>query len=388
MSGENETKIAVENEAEVTEAAISAADKEEKSSKEEFISEFAPEPIKIPKYNKEKEMRKIEKANEKSKKRKSKKSKKRRKLIKKVVFVTRSVLLYVLLLAVITATVSALLVKMNTSEYSIKSAIRSSEPESFVVGKIKTPAKINLKTSSNKASIADVLRDNSLITVTYADIKNAVLKSTYPDFVASVAHDVISYYVYGTEFEGVETGDISKVLLDNASYIKIITGVELGESACKDIAKYISKSEEAKGLWTENLAMQPTANYTDITSIFFSTTALICFVIALMLLMVLTVLLCRGFAHKMIGWSAVVSGVIIAAVGFFIKPMFTPAGEFVKSVFDAIVKNFNNSALLYGTITLLVGVLVMLIGKAIDDDDYDEYEDEYIDEIEQISTAQ
>jgi len=388
MSGENETKIAVEKEAEVSDAVAPAVDKDEKSSKEEFISEFAPEPIKIPNYNKEKEMRKIEKANEKSKKRKSKKSKKRRKLIKKVVFVTRSVLLFVLLLSVVTATVSALLVKMNISEYSVKSAIRSSEPETFVVGKIKAPAKINLKTSSNKASIADVLRDNSLITVTYADIKNAVLKSTYPDFVAGVAHDVISYYVYGTEFEGVETNQISKVLLENASYIKLITGIELGESACNDIAKYVAKSEEAKGLWMENLAKQSAADYTDITSVFFSTTALICFVIALMLLMVLTVLLCKGFAHKMIGWATVVSGVIVAAVGFFIKPMFTPSGEFVKSVLDAIVKNFNNTALLYGAITLLVGVLVMLIGKAIDDDDYDEYEEDYIDEIEQISNPQ
>ena len=388
MSGENETKIAVENEAEVTEAVAPAADNEEKSSKDEFISEFAPEPIKIPNYNKEKEMRKIAKANEKSKKRKSKKSKKRRKMMKKIVFVTRSVLLYVLLLAVITATVSVLLVKMNTSEYSIKSAIRSSSPETFMVGKIKTPAKINLKPSSNRASIADILRDNSLITVTYSDIKNAVMRSTYPDFVANVAHGVVNYYIYGEEFDGVEVDEISQTILDNVSYIKPITGVELGESACRDIAEYMAKSKTVKGLWTENLANQKAALYTEITSMIFSTTALICIVIALMLLMVLTILLCKGFAHKMIGWAAIVAGVLSAAAGFFFKPMFIPAGEFVKSVLDALVKNFNHSALLYGAVAVLAGILVLLIGRAMDEDDYDEYEEDYIDEIEQVSTAQ
>lgn len=381
MTGENETKV------EINENETTAVNKEEKTTQEEFISEFAPEPIKIPKYNKEKEMRKAEKANEKSRKRKTKKSKKRRKLLRKIVFVTRSIFLFILLVAVVSMTISSLLVKMNTSEYSIKSAIRSNEPETFVVGKIKKPSKINLKTSSQNASIADVLRDNSLIIVTYADIKHAVSKSTYPDFVAGVAHDVINYYIYGEPFDGVTSKDISQTLLENVSYIKLVTGVELGESACADIGKYAFKSKTVKELTPENLAAQSAGGYTHITSVLFSSMVLVSLVIALMLLMVLTVISCRGFAHKMIGWSAVLSGLFVGIAGFFFKPMFNPSSEFVKCVVNAITSSFNQSAVIYGAIVLLVGVLVMLIGKAMDDDD--EYDDEeYIDEIEQVSTAQ
>lgn len=392
MTGENETKVEINenevNEADVKASEASGTDKEEKTTQEEFISEFAPEPIKIPKYNKEKEMRKAEKANEKNKKRKTKKSKKRRRLLRKIVFVTRSVLLFVLLVAVVSMTVSSLLVKMNTSEYSVKSAIRSNEPETFVVGKIKKPSKINLKTSSQNASVADVLRDNSLIIVTYADIKHAVSKSTYPDFVAGVAHDIINYYIYGKNFDGITSKDISGSILENVSYIKLVTGVELGESACADIGKYAAKSKAIKELSPENLAAQSAANYTHITSVLFSTMVLVCLVIALMLLMVLTVIGCRGFAHKMIGWAAVVSGLITGIAGFLFKPMFKPSSEFVKCVIDAITGSFNNSALIYGAIAILLGILVMLIGKAMNDDE-DEYdEDDYIDEIEQVSTAQ
>lgn len=384
MTGENETKI----QAEVEAAETTAENKEGKTAQEEFISEFAPEPIKIPKYNKEKEMRKVEKANEKNRKRKTKKSKKRRRLLRKIVFVTRSILLFVLLVTVVSLTVSSLLVKMNTSQYSVKSAIRSSSPETFVVGKIKNPSKINLKTSSQHAAVADVLRDNSLIIVTYADIKQAVLKSTYPDFVANVAHDIINYYIYGHAYEGVTGKDISESVLENVSYIKLVTGVELGESACNDIGKYAAKSKAVKELSQENLAAQPAAAYTHITSVMFSTMVLVCLVIALMLLMVLTVIGCRGFAHKMIGWAAIVSGLLTGVAGFLFKPMFKPGSEFVKCVVNAITTTFNQSALIYGAISLLVGVLVILIGKAMnDDEEYDE-EDDYIDEIEQVSTAQ
>lgn len=402
MTGENETKAEInENEAadaevketETVEAAAEetapAENKEEKTTQEEFISEFAPEPIKIPKYNKEKEMRKVEKANAKNKKRKTKKSKKRRKLLRRIVFVARSILLFVLLVAVTATTLSSLLVKMNTSEYSIESSIRSHKPETFVVGKIKHPAKINLKTSSANASVADILRDNSMIIVTYADIKQAVAKSTYPDFIAGIAHDVISYYVYGDAYDGITGDEISEKILDNVSFIKLVTGVELGESACADIGKYASKSTAVKELSEENLAAQRAADYTHITSVLFSTMVLVCLVIALMLLMVLTVIACRGFAHKMIGWGIVVSGLLVGAAGFLFKPMFNPSSVFVKCVVDAITNSFNHSALIYGVIALLVGVLVMLIGKAMNDEDDEEYDEEdYIDEIEQVSTAQ
>ena len=387
---EDEKTATVDKAEKITEDKAETAEneKEEKSTQEEFISEFAPEPIKIPNYNKEKEMLKRAKVKEKGKKLKSKKSRRRRKIIEKTVAVARNILLFVVLFVVITATVSTLFVKMNTSEYSVRKAIRSAEPETFIVGEVKNPAKINLRPSAKKASVADVLRDNSMLPVTYADIQGAVMRSTYPDFVAGIAHEMINYYMFGETYNGVTVKEISGAILENASHIKVVTNMELGESACREISEYVAKSEEFKSLSPENIQKQKVSGNTHITTAVFSTASLICYVIALLLFMILAIIFCKGYAYKLIGWAAIASGAITSIVGFLIKPGFEPRGEFVKSVFNAIVKSFHQSVLVFGGVTVLVGILVILIGSAIEEEDDDEYEDEYIDEIEQVLTEE
>lgn len=383
MNTENENIQTAENEA----AAENVSENEK--NEREFISEFAPEPIQIPKYNKEKEQKKHEKANEKMKKRNTKKSKKRRKLLRKIVFVIRTVILFAVLLSLLFATLSSLIVKMNTSQYSIESAIRTNEPESFVIGKIKNPSKINLKKSSPRASVADVIRDNSLITVTYADIEQAVRKSSYPDFVADAAHDIISFYIYGKDFKEITANDISQMLLKNVSYIKLVTGVELGESACNDIARYALKSSALKEISPSALKEQSAAKYTYITSVLFSTMVLVCLVIAAMLFLVLTVVACNGFAHRMIGWACILSGIGVGTAGFLFKPVFKVSSDFLQCIIDAITKSFNQSSLIYGGVVFLAGILVMLIGHAMADDEYEEEpDDEYIEEIEEAITQE
>lgn len=358
-----------------------------KDTESEFISEFAPEPIKIPKYNKEKEMAKVKKAKEKKKKRNSKKSRRRRKLLRKIVLVARNVVLFAVLFAVLTATLSVLLVKMNTSEYSVEAAIRTSEPESFVVGRIKNPARLNIKESSPRASVADVVRDNSMIAVTYADIEQAILKSSYPDFVSKVAHNIIGHYVYGAPAKAITAKDISSVMLENVSYIKLVTGTELGESACDAFGEYIIKSKVFKEITPDALQRQKAATLTPITSVAFSMAALICLVVAFMLLLVITILCCNRFAHKMVGWATILSGITVGVLGFLFKPMFSASSEFVTCILDALTSSFNQSALIFGAIVMAVGLIVILIGRAMSDEDDDE-EEEYIDEIEQVSTAQ
>lgn len=387
MNNENNDNIQTEEAPAETEAVVQEDTK--KDAESEFISEFAPEPIKIPNYNKEKEMAKVKKAKEKKKKHNSKKSRRLRKKVRKIFFAVRTAVLFMLLFAVLTTTLSALLVKMNTSEYSIKSAIRTSDPESFVVGKIKDPARLNIKESSPRASVADVVRDNSLIPITYADIKQVIAKSSYPDFVADVAHNIIGYYVYGTRAEIITAKSISDVMLKNVSYIKIVTGTELGESACRNFGNYIADSKAVKELMPGNLQKQEAAKFTPVTEVVFSMPALICMVVALILLLVLTIISCNKFAHKMLGWVTILSGLAVGALGFLFKPMFASSSEFVTSVIEALTLNFNRSALIFGIIVMGVGLIVLLIGRALNDDD-DEYEDDddYIDEIEQVSTAQ
>ncbi len=381
---ENRTKTPAAAE-EVVES--SENEKDEKSTQEEFISEFAPAPIKIPNYNKEKEMRKRVKLKEKNKKLKSKKSKRRRRLIKKILIAVRSVILFVVLFAVATATVTTLYVKMNTSEYSVRKAIRDGNPETFVMGEIKHPERIHLRESSKRASIADVLRDNALYPVAYSDIKSAVMRSAYPDFVAGVAHEIMNYYIFDEEYSDITKEEIKESLLENASQIKLITDIEIGETRSDEIAEYIMKSPEIKSLTLSNIAKQKASKYTAVTSVLFSTISLICFVVALLLFMVLTIILCKGYAYKLIGWATILSGALCTVAGFLFKPAFVPSGEFITSVFEAITKSLNQSALLFGGVTILIGALIMLVGSAINEDDDDEYE-EYIDEIEQVSTAQ
>lgn len=405
MNSENETKV-IENsteemtenkteevtteipDAEKTSVESVKNEKEEKTTQEEFISEFAPEPIKIPNYNKEKEMRKRAKQKEKNKKLRSKKSRRRRKLIKKIYIVIRSIFLFVMLVAVATVAVATLYVKMNTSEYSVKQAIRDAEPETFVIGEIKRPEAIHLRESSKRASMADILRDNALFPIAYSDIAGTVARSTYPDFVAGITHEIINFYIYDTEYTGVTREKIEEAILENASHIKLVTDLEIGETATEEIARYIMKSSEMDSLSVSNIANQEASKYTNITSVVFSTWALICYVIALLIFMVLTIMLCKGYAYKLIGWATVLSGALCAVAGFFFKPAFSPNGEFIKSVFEAISESLSQNAFLFGGVTVLVGILIMLVGSAINEEDDDEYEEEYIDEIEQVSTAQ
>ena len=385
MSTENENQLKETKEENVNENNSVICD----IGEEEFISEFAPEPIKIPNYNKEKELAKMEKQNARRKKKKSKKSKKRRRMLRKIVFGLRTAVLFVLLLSVLTVTLSTLLVKLNTTEYSIENAIRTHESERFIVGKIKNPGKLNLKHSSSHASISDVIRDNSMITVTYDDIEQAVRKSSFNEFIADISHNVLRFYIYGERFDQVTSKDISKLMLDNVAYIKLVTGIELGESACNDFGRYISKSAAFKELSLNFLNNQPASKYTYITKVLFATPALIIMVIALMLLLVLTVIGCNGFAHRMIGVSAMLSGIIVGVFGFLFKPVYITQSTFAECVINAITKSFNINAIIYGGIVFAVGLLVVLLGHAMADDEYEEYEeDDYVEEIESSSSVQ
>lgn len=405
MNSENENRNEqlLENEAVITETADSEVsentdkdnEENESSAAEEFISEFAPAPINIPNYNKQKAMQKREKANAKKKKQNSRKSKKRRRMLRKVLFVVRTILLFLLLFAVIFTTISVLVTKINTSEFSVESTIRTHEPERFVVGKVKNPSKLNLKQSSMRASVADILRDNSMILVTYDDIQQAVRKSSYPDYVAKKAHDVLNYYLYGKPYKEITASEISNLLLDNVSYIKLVTGQELGDTACKALGKRIAASSALKETQESYLEKQPLSRYTYITSVMLSMPTLIGLVIALLLLLVLTVISCGGFVHRMIGWACMLSGIImctlVGASKILFKPLFKPATEFIRCVAEAIRNGFVSSALIYGGLMFLLGLIIMLIGHAMADS-YDEDEEideaDYIDGIEQVSTAQ
>lgn len=353
----------------------------------DIIEDFIPEPIKIPKYNVEKEQAKHEKVKEKNLKRMSKKSKKRRRALKKALIITRTVLLVLLLTTVLSATLSSLLVRMNTSEYSISSAIRTHNPETFVIGKIKNVKDLNLNKSASKATLTDILRDNAINSVTYSYIVSKIDESSYSDFIAKNAHGIISFYLYGTHYDGISGDDIANVISDNASHIKLVTGKELGQSACNDFKAYVNKSSALKDISPEALKENKAAQYTDELSIIFSIITLAALAVILMILLIIIISSCQGYAHTLIGWCSIVAGIIVGVAGFFFNPGFSTSNLFIRSVYTALIKSFHTSALIYGGIVILVGIIVMLIGRAMKDEyeyeeDYDDYDLEDLDEDE------
>lgn len=343
------------------------------SDKQEIISDFTPEPINIPKYDIEKEHAKHNKNKERAKKRKNKKNTKAYKVLMKTLSVVRNVLIVMVLFAIVSSALASVIIRVNTSEYAIESSVRSNNPETFTIGKIKDPASLNMKRSSQRAAITDILRDNSLYTTTYEDIVSVVRKSSYSKLIAKNAHGVIASLLYGETYEGIKGEDVTETLLENVSYIKLVTGVELGQSACENFGAYVEKSPALKEIKETNLRKLPIAKYTEFTKVALSLPVLIGLLLLIAILVVLTVYVCSGYAHKIIGWTTVLSGVVVGALGFLCKPTFSAKNEFINCVADAVMKGFSFSSLIYGGIVALVGVLVLLIGRALAYDD--EYED-------------
>lgn len=383
MNQENEVKnsnsdVLTENSSEVSEEKTqeiqNSVREKATDEREEIISDFAPEPIKIPNYNIEKEQAKHDKNANRDKKRNSAKSKKRRRIIKKIVLALNSVIFFLLLLSVVSATLASVIVKVNTSEYSIEKAIRDNNPENFVIGKIKNVKKLNMKPSAKNATITDILRDNAMGKITYADIVREVKKSSYPEFIAKNAHGVISFLLYGDVYEGVTGTAVEKAMLANAAHIKLVTGMELGESACAEFGNYVRESKAFDDIHPLMLSKLPIAEFTKYTSVIFSLMVLVCLVVALMILMALTVIACGKYASGIIGWPFIISGVAAVVSGFFTKLEFKTSSAFIKCVVEAITNQLTDSMFLFGAVTAIIGILILLIGQLMSSsDDEDVY---------------
>jgi len=375
---EEEIEEETEESSEETEGEVSEDSEEpveEKTVQEEIISEFAPAPIKIPNYNKEREKKKVQKAKAKNKKAKSKKARRRKRIIRKTLTTIRNIFLFLFILIVATATVASLLVRMNTTDSSVEKAIRDAGPETFVIGKIENPDELGLEESSPSARVADIVRDNIGNGVTYKGIEGAVESSAYPKFVSKVTTNVINYYVFGGSYKAVTEEEIKDMLVDCNGRIGG-GGNLLGPTRSEEIAERIAKSPAAQSISKAELDKQEASKYTSLTSVLFSSSVLTFLVIALLLLLILTIIYCRTYWHNIIGSAVIIAGLVVGVLGFLFKPAFITAVPFVRSVIDAITKSFNDSALIYGAVTILIGALIVFIGKSMRDDDDDYYYEE------------
>ena len=180
------------------------------------------------------------------------------------------------------------------------------------------------------------------------------------------------------------------MILSASKRIYGLTGRNVGESASKEFSAYIKNSSFFDDLSRENVMRQMNVEETQITSILFSTITLICLVIAAILLIVLTIVSCKDIAHKVIGWSIIVGGTLTGIAGYFTTTIFNARSELLKDVAEVLLNTFSHNAIIWSGITVVIGIVIILMGKMIiDDEEYDEYDQNgYIDEIEQVSTAQ
>ncbi len=352
----------------------------------EIMEEFAPKPIEIPKYDKERELEKRDKAKKKQKVKNNKKIKKRKRMVKKILNVTLVTILTIFLIVISTVTVASVIVRLNTSGFAIENAISDSRPETYTIGRLSEELRedLILVESSPEAGLADIIKDNAKGTVktTYKTIEDEIEKSTYSEFVAGVASNVIDYYLYGESYSPLTRKDISEVVAKNSSKIDYLTGRKLFQQQYDDVAKSVLKSKAAKELSAESLNKQKSAKITGISSAVLSIPMMAGMVVALILMIVLIIILCSGYSHKIIGASFMVAGAVSAVAGFLYKPMFHSTNRFINCVVDAIVQNFNKNALIGGVIVFALGLLIVFLGSAFSDRDIDSEDIDYIDEIE------
>ena len=180
------------------------------------------------------------------------------------------------------------------------------------------------------------------------------------------------------------------MILSASKRIYGLTGRNVGESASKEFAEYIKNSPFFDDLSRENVMRQMNSEETQLTSILFSTVTLICLVVAAILLIILVIVSCKGIAHKIIGWSIIIGGVLTGVAGYFTTALFSARSELLKDVTEVLLNTFNHNAIIWSGITVVIGIVIMLMGKMIiDDEEYDEYDENgYIDEIEQVATEQ
>ena len=187
--------------------------------------------------------------------------------------------------------------------------------------------------------------------------------------------------------------DIEELILSGSKRIYTLTGKNVGESASQSFAKYISGSEFFRDISKANVASQAINHETEITSILFSTGALIFVSVIAVLLIVLVIFTCKGFSHKMVGWSVIFGGVFTGVMGMLTSPFFAPESDLMKDVVAFLMNEFRNISFMWGVAGVVAGIIVITIGKFLSEDGYyyEEPEDEeegYIEEIEQGVSAE
>ncbi|MCH5188122.1 MAG: hypothetical protein J1F63_06935 [Oscillospiraceae bacterium] len=364
---------------EITEQSEPAEAGEEYSAAEgtdaQLLSEFAPKPINIPNIDLEKEKKKQEKRKKnrgkevkKVQARKNKRGKKKTAGQKAVVAIAGFVL-FVLMTAALAGFISVLSVQTATSEYAFRLAVRNMDVPEITIGGIQNTEVLGLERSPSNAALIDIIRDNSDVLVTYREINSAIRGSGVERFIADRLKAASDYLLRGKSYNDLTGDEIAAVIRENSTLVQNLTGRVLTAEDYEVISEYFETYGDLGAVSRRALDETRLSRYTDISRHLTSLVILGAMLLICLVLLILICVICRESTYLPLGWSFILSGVMVILAAIFFRPSHTVSTQFLQIVLDSYFSFFTAAVIIIAGIFTVIGAFIFLIGNASADHD-------------------
>lgn len=345
-----------------------------------LLSEFAPKPMNIPNVNLEREKKdqakRDRKRGQEKKKVESRKKHgnkgKRRSTGQKVAAAIASFLIFLIMTATMSGFVSLLSVQLATCRYAMNLAVSNMDVAEIPIDTPNYPAlaeSFGMVTSSGRAALVDLIRDNSQVAVTYDEILSGIKSSGMEDFLVRRLLSAKDYLLFDKPYTPVTGADISNVIKDNATLVRNLTGIILSDGDYANIATYFEDSGKLDNVSEQALSQTWLRQYTPIAKKLLDIKVLAGLLLINILLMVLLIILGRNSAHIPIGWAFILSGIAVVVAGIMFRPSFAVASGFLQTVLNSYFSFFTGAVVVIAAAFAIIGALIFLIGNAVTDDD-------------------
>ena len=344
-----------------------------------LLSEFAPKPINIPNVDLEKEKKRQEKRSQNRKKEKKrvedrkKRGGKKASAGQKVAMGIASFLLFIIMTATMAGMISVLSVQMATSSYAFRIAVRNMDVAEIPIGGTTDYNRLGMNESSRRAALVDMLRDNGLdgIVVTYSEIKSGIRNSGMEKFIDTNLKEAADYLLLDKPYTPVTGQEIADVIRNSSTLVRNLTGKELSEEDYAEIEAYYEEGGRLDDVSLQALSATKLRQYTPYTKNLLSMNIFGALLLINIMLIVLLIILGRATssAHIPIGWSFILSGIVVILGGIFFRPSYAVPSEFLQTVLNNYFNFFTTMVVVIAGIFTVVGALIFLVGNAATDRD-------------------
>lgn len=375
-AGATDAETPVTEEAPAGEGEYSAAEGTDAS----LLSEFAPKPMNIPNVDLEKEKkrqakrdrnRSREKKKVEARKKRGKKSKKRS-AGQKVAAAAASFLIFLIMIGTMSGFISVLSIQLATSRFVMGMAVSGMDVAEIPIDTPNYPAlseTFGMVTSSSRAALVDLIRDNSQVAVTYDEILAGIKSSSLEEFLVRQLQSAKDYLLLDKPYTPVTGADISNVIKNNATLVRNLTGIILADGDYANIASYFEASGKLDNVSQQALSQTPLRQYTPVAKKLMDLKVLAGLLLINILLIVLLCVIGRGSAHIPIGWAFILSGIAVVIAGIMLRPSFTVASGFLQTVLNSYFTFFTGAVVVIAAAFAVVGAMIFLIGNAATDKD-------------------